>query len=658
MWHAIIGLTQSLLEAIHQATPPLLSESDDLSSHNGLIEVSPAFLALSTLPLLGLAAVSFVMRLGLESPIVVGLIRTLVQLSILGAILHPIFYWGQRRWYVVAAYVAFMIVLAAGEATARSRYYFAGMLECVLSAIVINIGLISVIAFGGILRPTPVWNPQYVIPIIGMLLGNCINGVALSTNATLSALKEHANEIETYLCFGASPQEASARLLREAVRVGAMPGLNSMAVIGIISIPGMMTGQILGGSSPMQAAVYQMLITILIATSTFSTILMIAWMIIGIGFDADGMLRTDRFLERPRRLSFLERLAAVWQSLSQGISQRWHRYRRRLSRDWNGELQHLQVVSSASSDYVAPKGTLTVSNMRPGSLLDSGNNNNNNNHTDTTTTPKLQVCRLSRSVGEDRRVLFQDLSFATHAGDLWAVRGPSGVGKSQLLRLIAGLSPMDERSDLLLSGISRLHYRSMAQWRRQLRYVSQSKLDLPGTPRQFVQYVAGFNSWKTPPSYHHSRRSTLSRSLSSSGSMTSLPPGQSFRSSTDSAALSQTTRTMPTWQEMMTVCFQLVQQWGLDASCMDAEWKSLSGGESQRVHVAIALASQPQVLLLDEATSALDLDSKLRVEQSIATAAAETGMSVLLITHDADQVERLKGRYAADAEAPVSRVTL
>lgn len=92
-------------------------------------------------------------------------------------------------------------------------------------------------------------DPQYVIPIVGMLLGNCINGISLAMNAILTSLVESSREIELLLSFGANSYEATARLFREAVRTGAMPQLNSMAIIGIISIPGMMTGQILGGKS-------------------------------------------------------------------------------------------------------------------------------------------------------------------------------------------------------------------------------------------------------------------------------------------------------------------------------------------------------------------------------------------------------------------------
>lgn len=217
---------------------PSDESSAPLDVTEGLIPVSTPLLIISTIPLFIHAFLSSQMGLGLESPIVVGILRTFVQLSVLGAILRPIFHWGIELWWLVLLYVLFMVTLASIETSNHSKYYFQGMFSGILAAFLLNIGLVSLFAFGLIIQPHPLWNPQYVIPIIGMLLGNCINGVALSLNATISAFVEQVHEIELFLSFGASPEEASARLMREAVRVGAMPMLNSMAVIGLISIPG------------------------------------------------------------------------------------------------------------------------------------------------------------------------------------------------------------------------------------------------------------------------------------------------------------------------------------------------------------------------------------------------------------------------------------
>jgi ABC-type iron transport system FetAB ATPase subunit len=156
----------------------------------------------------------------------------------------------------------------------------------------------------------------------------------------------------------------------------------------------------------------------------------------------------------------------------------------------------------------------------------------------------------------------------------------------------------NDAGDLLLEGLSRNEFQSPSQWRGQVRYVSQYKVDIPGTPEQFIQRVSSCHSWK----YHD----------------------------------------MPTFQDMVSSSSGLIKVWGLDATYLEKEWKILSGGESQRVYLAIAIASRPRVLLLDESTSALDFDSKILVEESLETAAKESGISVLWITHDEDQVKRMK----------------
>lgn len=587
-------LVEETVEEFIMASSSSSETEASVNPQEGLVHVSTPFLFVSVTPLLFLAYVSWSMGLELESPIVVGALRTSVQLTVLGLILNPIFTWGIELWWLVLLYVLFMLVLASLESSARSKYYFEGMFSCVLGAFVANAGLVSVFAFGLVIRPRPLWNPQYVIPIVGMLLGNCINGVALAMNAVLTSLVEQSQEVELLLSFGASANEASARLMRESVRVGAMPMLNSMAVIGLISIPGMMTGQILGGSPVMEAARYQMLICYLIAICAFGTILTEVWISRGVAFDASSqMLRTDRFIKRTERISFLGRIAAIGRFLTT----RFFGSTTSKEPTGRGETEPLSnAIATPSSTYVAPKGSLEMITLRHG--MDGSHQR---------PTANLEICRMSRSilVNGQRRTLFRDLSVSIQAGDIVVVSGPSGVGKTQLFRLVAGLSPMDDDgdADLLLLGKSRSAFTNPANWRCQVRYVSQYKVDIPGTPRQFMERVSSFQSWRQQDA--------------------------------------------PSFEDMTATSLHLIQTWGLETNCLDTEWKILSGGEAQRMYLAIALASRPRVLLMDESTSALDLDSKMRVEQSVRMAVSQDGMSVLWITHDQDQVERIGGTTTA-----------
>lgn len=177
------------------------------------------------------------MELDLAGPIISAATRTFVQLSILSTILGLIFKLQNK--YLVIVYCLFMVTLAAHASCGRANYIFDGHFESAFLSLLINVALVGSFAFAVVIRPKPVFNPQYVIPITGMLLGNCVTGISLTMNNLTIALVERQAEIELYLSFGATSHEAVLRLLSEAVRSGTMPILSNMSVIGLIAIPGM-----------------------------------------------------------------------------------------------------------------------------------------------------------------------------------------------------------------------------------------------------------------------------------------------------------------------------------------------------------------------------------------------------------------------------------
>jgi len=169
-----------------------------------------------------------------------GGLRTILQLSLLGSLLLPIFQANSP--FLVVGYVCFMVTLAAYEASSRTTYQIEGQFPIILASLATNVGWVVAWAFGVIVRPKPVWwNPRYVIPIVGMLLGNSISAVSLSLDNLTKALVEQREEINLWLSLGATPPEAMRRLIRNAIQVGTTPIFNTMRVIGVISIPGTMT---------------------------------------------------------------------------------------------------------------------------------------------------------------------------------------------------------------------------------------------------------------------------------------------------------------------------------------------------------------------------------------------------------------------------------
>jgi uncharacterized protein (TIGR00245 family) len=612
-----------------------------------LLHVSTPLLLLTMTPLLLIIYISYKMELRLERPIIVGCVRTFVQLSILGMILEPIFVRGRTWSWLVLAYTTLMVLLAAYESTNRSHYKFPGMFLAVLASLGVNVMWVSIFAFGVILRSDPLWDPQYVIPIVGMLLGNCTNGISLSLNSMLTSLVEQGREIELYLSFGATPGEATARLICQAVRVGAMPQLNSMAIIGIISIPGMMTGQILGGSPVGEAARYQMLIMYLIAMCTFGTILAEVTMALRAGFDDAYRLRTDLFVDsksgakkgggnscRGSWSSFFRLCCCCFECCYDWIWSKDNEMRRSAfvvpmdngqdtettglltsningnndtSSDHRNEIEFLTVRSPPSGSQ--PTFRLRVSNLTHSFVIPE-----DEDEQDVGSDTEKPGKPLSTSNGAHHRVLFADLNLEVKAGEMTLITGPSGAGKSTFLRLVAGLEPIGDTADRP-SGVIRLMIQGGKQkqktydslfdrtrWRNQVRYVPQVKVDMPGTPKEFILRITSLQVSK--------------------------------RNSRNSGALIQEVR-------------KLVQDWGMDAAvALESEWSTLSGGEGQRVILAISLASRPSVLLLDEPTSALDLSSKLQVEQSIIQHCQTYGTGVLWITHDPEQMDRLSLAFA------------
>ena len=125
----------------------------------------------------------------------------------------------------------------------------------------------------------PRWaDPRYLIPLTGMVLGNGLTAISLAMDRFANALVERRAEVEGWLGLGATPAEAVHDMTRDALRTGMTPMLNAMMVVGLVSLPGMMTGQILGGTPPDQAVRYQIVIMFLLAGSTaLGSALAVVW---------------------------------------------------------------------------------------------------------------------------------------------------------------------------------------------------------------------------------------------------------------------------------------------------------------------------------------------------------------------------------------------
>jgi len=241
-------------------------------------------------------ALSVWLGLGLERKLLVASLRTVVQLVALGYVLGFVFDVGQPG--LVVGICLAMIVLAANASVGRSSRDYRGARPASFAALLVSAGVTTVVGTAGIVGVEPWWEPQYVIPLLGMILGNSLTGISLGLDRCLAELDEGRGRVELLLALGATRWEAAQPVAREAMRTGMIPILNTMTVVGLVTIPGMMTGQILSGTAPVEAARYQILIMFLIASATALGTAGAVLLALRSLFDDAHRLRSDRIRRR------------------------------------------------------------------------------------------------------------------------------------------------------------------------------------------------------------------------------------------------------------------------------------------------------------------------------------------------------------------------
>jgi len=263
-----------------------------------LISLSPFDLTLAAGLVLLLAVLSWRLRLGVERRMLIAAARSTVQLMLLGMVLKVLFETTDPL--LIGLLALLMLSVAGWEVMARQRRRFRGPWGYGIGALSMFLSSfsITVLALTLIIGVTPWYQPQYLIPLLGMLLGNTMNGIAIALDGLTRQAWEGRVKIEARLLLGAGWDEAISDIRREALRAGLIPIVNAMASAGLVSLPGMMTGQILAGSPPLEAAKYQLLIMFLIAAGTGLGSVAAVWIGSRRLFDERERLRLDRLLTK------------------------------------------------------------------------------------------------------------------------------------------------------------------------------------------------------------------------------------------------------------------------------------------------------------------------------------------------------------------------
>jgi UDP-glucose/iron transport system permease protein len=266
-----------------------------------VISLSAFDLSLAAILLLVLAFCSMKIGLGIERRIVISGLRMTAQLFLVGLVLKVLF--ANSSFWLVFCMSLFMLLVAGYEVWARQTCKLRGGIGYLISTGSMFVSSFSVafLALTVVVGVDPWYTPQYAIPMLGMLLGNTMNGVALSSDRLMTDMYNQRGMVEQRLLLGQSWQEASGDIRRDCMRVGMIPIVNSMAAAGIVSLPGMMTGQILGGSSPMDAVKYQILIMFLIAAGTGFGVITAIWLISRRLFDDRQRLVLDNLVKQKER---------------------------------------------------------------------------------------------------------------------------------------------------------------------------------------------------------------------------------------------------------------------------------------------------------------------------------------------------------------------
>jgi len=238
-----------------------------------VIPLTPLDLTLAALLVVALAVLSIRMRLSLARQIIVAGLRTTIQLLIIGFVLTALFQHVHLGWLTLIAMVMFLV--AGREVMSRQGRRFTGLWGFGVGAFSMFLSSFSLTIFTliVIIGIKPWYEPQYAIPLLGMMLGNTMTGIALALDRLTQTSWQQRMVIEARLMLGHDWKEAISDIQRESIRGGLIPIINAMAVAGLVSLPGMMTGQILAGSPPLEAVKYQILIMFLIASGTgFGTV--------------------------------------------------------------------------------------------------------------------------------------------------------------------------------------------------------------------------------------------------------------------------------------------------------------------------------------------------------------------------------------------------
>ena len=229
--------------------------------------------------------------LRLSRDIFISILRMSVQLALVGFYLKTLFSlndpWLNGLWILVMLIVADLSILQ--RAGLKIRYFVLSTFTAIALSTLFSTFYLVIL----VIQPTHFYDARYIVPLAGMILGNCLQGNVIALERFYSTLRKNEDEYLTYLLLGATRSEAVRPYYRVAIKAAISPTIASMSTMGLVSLPGMMTGQILGGSEPWLAVKYQIAIMICIFASTALACIVNLKLSLKIAFNANDVLKDE-----------------------------------------------------------------------------------------------------------------------------------------------------------------------------------------------------------------------------------------------------------------------------------------------------------------------------------------------------------------------------
>ncbi|OKP95333.1 iron export ABC transporter permease subunit FetB [Paenibacillus sp. P46E] len=242
-------------------------------------------LSFTLLFVMGTMLVSIWQKLGLEKDIAVGTIRSAIQLLAVGYVLQFIFQ-AEHMIYVVLI-IVFMIGVASWNAAKRGKGLPGLVWRIAVAILAMELLMMGILLGLHIIQATP----QYIIPISGMTIGSAMVVSGLFINHLKHEMQQNKGEIETLLSLGATAQQAMQKVRARAVKFSMIPTIDGMKTVGLVQLPGMMTGMIIAGADPVIAVRYQILIVFSFTASAAITSMLLSMLIYRLFFTADLRLK-------------------------------------------------------------------------------------------------------------------------------------------------------------------------------------------------------------------------------------------------------------------------------------------------------------------------------------------------------------------------------